>query len=77
MSKALLNKILNNKKKPIKLIGRIQSSPNPLQYVVTTRSGKVRVEAPTPYKVGDKVVIYDQIIQGYAGDDSTPVVSMV
>lgn len=75
--KALLNSILNNRRKPVKTIGVIVSNPNHLKYVIRTQSGKVQVEGTIPYRIGDKIVAFDGLIQGFAGNTSTPTVMMV
>ena len=65
--KELMDLILNSRKKPKKVIGTIISSPSYLKYVISTNEGKMLVEATTPYKITDSVVVYDNLIQGYAG----------
>lgn len=77
MTKALLNKIFNNRKVPVKVTGIIVGSPASLSYVVKTRSGKMRVQAATVYQIGDRVAVFDGLIQGYAGKESTPTSVMV
>lgn len=65
--KEMLAAILNSKRKPVKIIGVIVSSPSHLHYVISTDIGKMQVESTVPYKIGDRVVAFDNIIQGYAG----------
>jgi hypothetical protein len=65
--KELLDMLLNNRKKPKKVIGTIVSSPSYLKYVISTDVGKMQVESTVPYKITDRVVVYDNLIQGYAG----------
>lgn len=65
--KELLNAILNKNKKPVKNIGTIVAIAGNLKYVIETNTGRMQVESTSPYKVGDRVVVFDLIIQGYAG----------
>lgn len=77
MSKQLLNKILNTRKKPAKLNGKIVSRTGHLSYVIRTNNGKMQVDALTPYKIGDRVVVYDRLIQSLAGDEPAATSSVV
>lgn len=64
-----LNLILNNKRKLTKTVGTIVSNPRHRLYVVTTRNGRMQVQSTSAYRLGDRVVIYDGLIQGYAGSE--------
>jgi len=65
--KEILDSILNSKKKTVKIIGTIVGNPEYLRYIISTDTGKMQVESTTPYKIGDRVVVFDRVIQGYAG----------
>lgn len=67
--KKLLDAVLNNRKKPVKISGRIISSPRHLSYVIATVNGRIQADAPVPYEKGRRVVVYNGLIQGYAGTE--------
>jgi len=75
--KEILNAILNSKKKTVKIIGKIISSSGNLRYVILTDTGKMQVESTVPYKLGDRVVAFDGIIQGYAGIEKSRKIFLV
>ena len=64
-----LNLLLNDKRKPIKTVGTIVSNPKHRLYVIKTRNGRMQVQAASAYRLGDRVVVYDGLIQGYAGTE--------
>ena len=65
--KRLLAAILNSKKKPVKVTGIIICNPENLKYIISTKTGKMLVQATVPYNISDRVVVYDNLIQGFAG----------
>lgn len=66
MRKVLLS-LLNKYNKPVKITGTIVEKVGFLKYVISTKSGKMLVESTVPYKLKDRVVVFDKLIQGYAG----------
>ena len=71
--KRYLGEVLNKKKRPVKVNGRILSNPRRLEYIVLTNSGKMKVDATRKFEVGKRVVIYDGLIHDYAGSEPATV----
>lgn len=67
--KRKLDNILNSRRKSVKVTGTIVANPSHLTYVLATRNGRMKVDATTAFKLGDRVVAFDRLIQGYAGNE--------
>lgn len=60
--------ILNKRKKPVKISGKIIRKIHSRKYVIQTRTGVMSVESTSDYSLSEYVVAYDGIIQGKAGE---------
>ena len=75
--KRYLNNILNSKRRVFKVSGTVIKKPTKTTYVLSTRNGRMQVESAIAYKLGDRVVAYDGVIQGYAGDEPKAITAEV